>query len=99
MGRRPAAPGAAGLLLPLAAGVVLGSLAGLLALALAGAVGGLLAGVGAEAALAAWVVGLAEAMPAGWAGAVDDAHVHSSLTPPRLGRRAAAHKRGGGCGR
>ena len=40
---------------------------------LAGAVGGLLASVGAEAALAARVVGLAEAMPAGRVGAVDDA--------------------------
>ena len=69
MGRR-AAPGAvtlaAGLLLTLAAaGVVLGSLAGLLAGTLTSPVGGLLAGIGAEAALAARVVGLAEAASAG----------------------------------
>ena len=50
--------------------------AGLLPGALALLVGGLLAGVGAEAALAARVVGLAEAAPAGRAGAVDDAHFH-----------------------
>jgi hypothetical protein len=56
MGRRPAAPGAAGLLLPLAAGVVLGSLAGLLSGALASPVGGLFAGIGAEAALTARVI-------------------------------------------
>jgi hypothetical protein len=100
VGRRPAAPGAAGLLLPLAAaGVVLGALAGLLPGTLALPVGGLLAGVGAEATLAARVVRLAEAALAGGAGAVDDAHVHRSLTPPRLWRRGAARRRGGGCGR
>src|SRR5688500_17866755 len=88
MGRRPTGPGAAGLLLALmAAGVVLGALPGLLTLALALAVGGLLAGIRAEAALAARVIGLAEPGPAGGAGAVDDAHVHSSLTPPRPGCR------------
>ena len=68
MGRRPVGPYTvalpAGLLLvPASAGVILGSLAGLLGSALAGAVGGLLAGVGAEAALAARVVGLAEGLP------------------------------------
>jgi hypothetical protein len=48
-----------------------------------GRVGGLLAGVGAEAALAARVVGLGEAVAAGRAGAVDDAHVHGR-SPRRL---------------
>ena len=62
-----------------AAGVLLlRALVGLLAGALAGAVGGLLAGIRAEAALAARVIGLAEAGTAGWAGAIDDAYVHRS---------------------
>src|SRR5215218_4029530 len=90
MGRRVApgaVAGAAGLFLALAAaGVVLGSLAGLLTLALASTIGGLLAGVGAEAALAPRVIGLVEAVAAGRAGAVDDAHVHRrSPLPFRAG--------------
>jgi hypothetical protein len=69
MGRR-AAPGAvagaAGVLTGAAVGSVLGLLAGLLAGALALAVDSLLAGIGAEAALAARFIGLAEAVAAGW---------------------------------
>jgi hypothetical protein len=74
-----------------AAGVfLLGALVGLLAGALAGAVGGLLAGIGAEAALAARVIGLAEAGPAGWAVAVDDPYVHGrSPRGPGLADRQA----------
>src|SRR5215211_1227184 len=57
-----------------AGGVLLGPSAGLVGVALAGPVGGLLAGVGAEAALAARVVGLGERSAAVLAVPPDDPH-------------------------
>jgi hypothetical protein len=80
--------------------------AGLLPGALALPVGGLLAGVGAEAALAARVVGLGEAVAAGWAVAVDDVHVHrrspllrSGVVQQLVGAAAAAAAHGHDLGR
>jgi hypothetical protein len=79
--RRPVGAPLAGLLLaapPFLAGptggFLLGPAAGLLGVALAGPVGGLLAGIGAEAALAAWVVGLGERSAAVLAVPPDDPH-------------------------
>jgi hypothetical protein len=80
--------------------------AGLLPGALALPVAGLLAGVGAEAALAARVVGLGEAVAAGWAVAVDDVHVHrrspllrSGVVQQLVGAAAAAAAHGHDLGR
>jgi hypothetical protein len=86
----------AGLLLasaPLLAGptgsLLLGPAAGLLGVALAGSVGGLLAGIGAEATLAARVVGLGELSAAVLAVAPDDPHwflPHDDWSVTRDGR-------------